>query len=90
LTVLTEVKYGFEPEVYYYIVPTGLDIIFQDEDGTEITRWVILNFEGKLRCAKCPCRVGKTMKGTKDHSSHIQTKNVPIVVQDIFGNEFFR
>lgn len=35
------VKDSFEPEIYYYIVPTGLDIIFQDEDGTEITRWVI-------------------------------------------------
>jgi hypothetical protein len=31
---------SFEPQVYYYIVPAGLDIIFQDEDGTEITRWV--------------------------------------------------
>ena len=32
----------------YYIVPAGLDIIFQDEDGNEITRWVtsvVLNFE---------------------------------------------
>ncbi|KAF8165425.1 hypothetical protein B0H34DRAFT_671277 [Crassisporium funariophilum] len=27
-----------EPEIYHYIVPTGLDIIFQDEDGNEITR----------------------------------------------------
>jgi len=35
------VKNNFKPELYYYIVPTGLDIIFQDEDGTEITRWVI-------------------------------------------------
>lgn len=32
------VKDSFEPEIYYYIVPAGLDIIFQDEDGTEITR----------------------------------------------------
>lgn len=29
-----------KPDIYYYIVPTDLDIIFQDEDGTEITRWV--------------------------------------------------
>ena len=39
------VKDSFEPEVYYYIVPAGLDIIFQDEDGTEITRWVISRLE---------------------------------------------
>jgi len=66
------VKDSFEPETYYYIVPAGLDIIFQDEDGTEITR------------------VGKTIKGTQDHASHTHTKNIPIVVQDIFGNELFR
>lgn len=29
---------GSEPEVYHYIVPVGLDVIFQDEDGIEITR----------------------------------------------------
>ena len=39
------VKDSFEPEMYYYIVPAGLDIIFQDEDGTEITRWVISRLE---------------------------------------------
>jgi len=32
------VKDSFEPEIYYYIVPPDLDIIFQDENGTEITR----------------------------------------------------
>lgn len=37
-TVLKHEKDGFEPDMYYYIVPPGLDIIFQDEDGTEITR----------------------------------------------------
>jgi hypothetical protein len=36
---------SFEPEIYYYMVPAGLDIIFQDEDGTEITRWVISRLE---------------------------------------------
>jgi hypothetical protein len=46
LTILKAAGHGdrvkdiFEPELYYYIVPAGLDIIFQDEDGTEITRWV--------------------------------------------------
>jgi len=64
-------KDSFEPDIYYYMVPAGLDIIFQDEDGTEITR------------------VGKNIKGT--HASHAaHTKNIPIVVQDIFGNELFR
>jgi len=63
---------SFEPEIYYYMVPAGLDIIFQDEDGTEITR------------------VGKNVKGTQDHAFHAHTKNIPIVVQDIFGNELFR
>lgn len=86
------VKDGFEPDIYYYMVPADLDIIFQDEDGTEITRWVIgrLEFLRKLRCAKCPCRVGKNIKGTQDHESRAHTKNIPIVVQDIFGNELFR
>jgi len=44
------VENSFEPEIYYYVVPAGLDIIFQDEDGSEITRWVttlVLNFGGK-------------------------------------------
>ena len=27
-----------DPEVYHYIVPVGVDVIFQDEDGSEITR----------------------------------------------------
>jgi len=27
-----------EPEVYHYIVPAGLNVVFQDEDGNEITR----------------------------------------------------
>lgn len=51
MTVLKAVDHGdrvkdsFEPEIYYYIVPAGLDIIFQDEDGTEITRWVIRRLE---------------------------------------------
>jgi hypothetical protein len=27
-----------DPEVYHYIVPPGVDVIFQDEEGTEITR----------------------------------------------------
>jgi len=27
-----------DPEVYHYIVPAGVDVIFQDEDGNEITR----------------------------------------------------
>jgi len=62
----------FEPEIYYYMVPAGLDIIFQDEDGTEITR------------------VGKNVKGRQDHASYVHTKNIPIVVQDISGNELFR
>jgi hypothetical protein len=86
------VKDSFEPEIYYYIVPAGLDVIFQDEDGTEITRWVIsrLEFPKKVVMVKCPCRVGKTIKGTQDHASHTHTKNIPIVVQDIFGNELFR
>lgn len=66
------VKNSFEPEIYYYIVPPDLDIIFQDEDGTEITR------------------VGKGIKGTQVHSSDTHTKNIPFVVQDIFGNEIFR
>ena len=38
-------KDSVDPEIYYYIVPAGLDIIFQDEDGTEITRWVIRRLE---------------------------------------------
>ena len=43
------VKGNFKPEIYYYMVPEGLDIIFQDEDGTEITRWVIsLEFLNKV------------------------------------------
>lgn len=46
-----QVEDKFKPEICYYIVPAGLDIIFQDEDGTEITRWVtsvILGFKKKL------------------------------------------
>ncbi|KAF8812363.1 hypothetical protein BYT27DRAFT_6416282 [Phlegmacium glaucopus] len=68
------VEDSFEPEIYYYIVPAGLDIIFQDENGTEITR------------------VGRTIKGTQDHSSqvHSKLKNIPIVVQDVLGNELFQ
>ena len=27
-----------EPDEYHYIVPNGLNVIFQDEDGNEITR----------------------------------------------------
>jgi hypothetical protein len=27
-----------DPEIYHYIVPVGVDVIFQDEDGNEITR----------------------------------------------------
>jgi len=27
-----------EPEVYHYIVPSGVEVIFEDEAGTEITR----------------------------------------------------
>ena len=51
LTFLKAIAHGdrekdnssFEPEIYYYMVPAGLDIIFQDEDGTEITRWAIIS-----------------------------------------------
>jgi len=32
-----------EPDVYQYIVPVGVDIIFQDEAGNEITRHVLPN-----------------------------------------------
>ena len=46
------VKDSSEPEIYYYIVPAGLDIIFQDEDGTEITRWVISRLDF-LKVAMC-------------------------------------
>ena len=45
------VKDIFEPELYYYIVPAGLDIIFQDEDGTEITRWVTGRLEARREVA---------------------------------------
>lgn len=27
-----------EPDEYHYIVPNGLNVIFQDEEGNEITR----------------------------------------------------
>lgn len=32
-----------EPDVYQYIVPVGVDIIFQDEAGIEIARYVLPN-----------------------------------------------
>lgn len=57
LTVLLKaaahVTDGFEPDIYYYMVPADLDIIFQDEDGTEITRWVIGRLEFLKKVAMC-------------------------------------
>jgi hypothetical protein len=32
-----------EPDVYQYIVPVGVDVIFQDEAGNEIARYVLPN-----------------------------------------------
>ena len=61
LTVLKAAFHGdrvkdtsrFEPEMIYYMVPADLDIIFQDEDGTEITRWVISRLEFLKKVAIC-------------------------------------
>lgn len=31
------------PKIWHYIVPGGLDVIFKDEDGNEITRYCCLS-----------------------------------------------
>jgi hypothetical protein len=35
---ILERDYGSDDEVYQYIVPTGVDVIFRDATGNEITR----------------------------------------------------
>lgn len=70
------VKDGFQPEMCYYIVPAGLDIIFQDEDGNEITR------VGRT--------IGGPGMAQDSSSRTTLSKNVPFVVQDVSGDELFR
>lgn len=41
-----------EPEIYHYIIPAGLNVVFQDEDGKEITRYYVFIQQWRISAFK--------------------------------------
>ncbi|KAJ8502437.1 hypothetical protein ONZ45_g11762 [Pleurotus djamor] len=69
---------GVDANTYCYIVPRGTNVIFQDEDGHEITR--IGQFQ----------HPSNRSEDTLDYESPTRKRTVPIIVQDEYGQELYR
>jgi hypothetical protein len=63
-----------------------LNVVFQDEDGNEITRYITSSF-ASVEGIDINHRVGK--RGRQGHGSYTG-KSAPIVVHDEFGKELYR
>lgn len=69
----------------YYIIPGGAPVIFEDEDGNELTRYVALPDRREIRVLTAPCSVG-------DFSGRYRPprRPRPVIVQDQYGHEICR
>lgn len=78
-----------EPEIYHYIVPAGVKVVFQDQEGNLITRYFVAQYPEYMNLSWCCGRFRVGKDGTVEDLSR-SSKNAPIVVHDEFGRELYR